>query len=323
MLVRVALLDTDGRGCVAERDERLDEVERLVRLGQALGCGGEPGAGLRAAWEQLRPLVGGREAWLEVRVAGRLQTFGERSRRGAGETFPLRAGGATLGALVVGGRERPLAGRERRALNLAAVVVGLFMENRELARQVAAGRVADALTGCMTRRDGMERIGAEVRRARERGCGAALIFLDVDHLKGLNDRYGHGFGDAVVAAVGAALREGLRGGDVRCRYGGDEFVVLLPDTPCEGAMNVAEKLRGELAGRALEGPEGAVFVAASFGLSTTLPGEEDASALVARADAAMYRAKQDGGNAVRVWPEGREWRRPGGRGVARGGVVGT
>ena len=316
-----------GRGRVAEHEGRLDEVERLVGLGEALGCGGEPGAALRAAWEQLRPLIGGREAWLEVRVAGRVRTFGERRPGGAGETFPLRAGGAAVGALVVGGavggRERPLASGQRRALNLAAVLVGLFMENRELARQLAAGGAADALTGCMTRRDGMERIRAELRQARERGCGAALIFLDVDHLKGLNDRYGHGFGDTVVAAVGAALRDGLRGGDVRCRYGGDEFVALLPDTPCEGAVHVAEKLRGELAGRALEGPEGAVFVAASFGLSTTLPGEDDAGALVARADSAMYRAKRDGGNAVRVWQEGREWRRRIGGGAGRGRVVAT
>ena len=286
----------------------MDEVERLVRVSEALEDSTEPGAALDAAWQELRALVGAREARLEVRLARRVRTFGEPAARAGEERFPLGGGETACGALVVGpaaaGVQQRLAAGERQALRVAAALVGLFVEKVELARQVGPGGVADALTGCMTRREGMARIGAELDRARARRCGASLIFLDVDHLKRLNDRYGHWFGDTALAAVGAALRAGLRGGDVRCRYGGDEFVVLLPDTRCAGAAQVADRLRAELAGRALAGPAGPVSVAASFGVSTTLPGEHDPRTLVARADAAMYRAKRAGGNAVRVWQGG-------------------
>ena len=297
---------------------RLDEVERLVRVGEALEGSTEPGAALDAASQELCALVGGRAARLEVRLAGRMRAYGEPTWRGGEERFPFGTGETACGALVVGaaeaGLEDPLAAGERQALRVAAALVGLFVEKVELARQVGAGGVADGLTGCLTRHEGMERIGAELDRARARRCSASLIFVDVDHLKRLNDRYGHRFGDTALAAVGAALRAGLRGGDVHCRYGGDEFVVLLPDTPCGGAVRVADRLRGELASRALEGPAGPVFVAASFGVSTTLPAEHDAGTLVARADAAMYRAKRAGGNAVRVWQHERPL--PGAAGAA-------
>lgn len=301
-------------------------VEQLARVGAALGRAGGPRGALRAAWEELRGIVRPREACLEVRIAGRLHRFGVTGELECAEVFALGRGGRTRGALMVGrwmgGREEPLGGRERRALQVAAVLVGLFVENLDLAGQAAAGPELDALTGCTMRREGMERIGAEVRRARAQRCGASLIFLDVDHLKGLNDRYGHRFGDAVLAAVGRVLREGLRGADLRCRYGGDEFVVLLPDTRGEDAVRVAEKLRGRLAGQVPGAPDGGGVAAASFGVSTTVGGEGDADTLVARADAAMYRAKRDGGDAVRVWREDPEWRLGAGAGAAAEPVAG-
>ena len=137
----------------------------------------------------------------------------------------------------------------------------------------------------------------------------SLIFIDLDHFKQLNDRYGHLFGDSVLATVGAAMKEALRGSDLRCRYGGEEFVVLLPETSLDGAKRVAESLRRHLARRPIQRPEGSVFVTASLGVSAAMPGELDAKALLARADAAMYRAKRDGRNAVRVWEDYPEWRR--------------
>lgn len=295
----------------------MDELGPLVGLAEALREAREPGAVPRAAWEALRGVIGARDAWLEVPGLGGVHTFGRRRRAAADETFPLGERGTVVGALVVGssvaGREQALRAEERQALKVAAALLGLFVENRELARQ-AAGQGADALTGCWTRRDGMGRIAAELRRAGERRCGVSLIFLDVDGLKGLNDRYGHRVGDGVLAEVGSVLRDGVRGSDVRCRYGGDEFLVLLRDAPRDGALQAAERLRAELARRRVAGPEGAVVATASFGVSRTLAGEYDAGALVARADAAMYRAKRDGGNAVRVWPG--DWRMPGAAGAA-------
>ena len=299
-----------------ESGGRLDELGRLVGLGEALREAREPGGVPLAAWEALRGVIGARDAWLEVRSAGGVHTLGTRRPAAGDETFSLGERGTAAGALVVGGSvaglERPLRAEERQVLKVAAALLGLFVENMELARQVA-GQGADALTGCWTRRDGLERIGAALRRAGGRGCGASLIFLDVDGLKGLNDRYGHRVGDGVLAEVGAVLRDGVRGSDVRCRYGGDEFLVLLRDTPCGGGLQAAERLRAELARRPVASPGGAVVATASFGVSTTLAGEHDAGALVARADAAMYRAKRDGGNAVRAWRG--DWRVPGAAGA--------
>ena len=290
-----------------ESEGRLDELGRLVGLSEALRAARQPRAVPGAAWEALRDVIGGREAWLEVGGGGGVHAFGKRSPAAGDERFSLGEQGTAAGALVIGrsaaGRDGSLAPRERAAVKVAAALLGLFLENMELASEVA-GQGSDALTGCRTRRDGMGRIGAELRRAGERRCGASLIFVDVDDLKMLNDRYGHWVGDEVLAEVGSVLRDGVRGSDVRCRYGGDEFVVLLPDTACEGAAQVAERLRAELARRRVAAPGGTVAAAASFGVSTTLAGEYEAGALVARADAAMYRAKRDGGNAVRVWRGG-------------------
>ena len=295
----------------------MDELGRLVALGEALRAARRPGAVPAAAWEALRDVIGGREAWLEVRGVSGVHAFGRPSPAAGDERFSLGERGTAAGALVIGrsavGRDRPLGPREREAVKVAAVLLGLFVENREVGSQVVGER-ADTLTGCRTRRDGMTRIGTELRRARERRCGASLIFVDVDGLKALNDRYGHWVGDGVLAEVGSVLRDGVRGSDVRCRYGGDEFLVLLRDTRCGGALRAAERLRAGLARRRVAGAEGAVVATASFGVSTTLAGECDAGALVARADAAMYRAKRDGGNAVRVWRG--DWRTPVAAGAA-------
>ena len=175
---------------------------------------------------------------------------------------------------------------------LAAVVQRL--------RPAPAAGAVDALTGCLTVSHGTELIDIELRRARRYGRPAALLFIDLDRFKQINDRCGHALGDAALRAVGAALKSALRGSDLCCRYGGDEFLVLLPETPPEGARHVAESLRRKLAGIAVERPGGAVHVTASIGVAPARPGELDGASLVARADAAMYRAKRAGRNTVRV-----------------------
>ena len=149
----------------------------------------------------------------------------------------------------------------------------------------------------------MEIVNVELRRARRYTRPTALLFIDLDRFKQVNDRYGHSLGDAVLRAVGATLKSALRGSDLCCRYGGDEFMVLLPETPLEGARHVAGSLRRHLAGIAVERPEGAVRVTASVGVAAARPGELDGHSLVARADAAMYRAKRAGRDTVRVWED--------------------
>jgi diguanylate cyclase (GGDEF)-like protein len=114
----------------------------------------------------------------------------------------------------------------------------------------------------------------------------------------VNDRYGHLCGDAVLATVGRRMRDVLRGSDLKCRYGGDEFLVLLPETPLNGARRVAETLRREIAERPIPWAGEALAVTASFGLTQAMPGEINIQSIVARADSALYRAKEAGKNCV-------------------------
>lgn len=222
----------------------------------------------------------------------------------------MRVGEECVGQIGVGradgGRSRPLTVLQRRVLRIAASLAGLSVRNAQLAQQVRERSAVDLLTGCLTKQHGLALIGAELHRARRSKRPVSLIFIDLDRFKQLNDRYGHPLGDTVLSTVGAAMKDALRGSDLRCRYGGDEFVVLLPETPLDGAMHVAGALRRNLLRQAVPWRGGSVSVTASFGVSTAMPGELDAEALLARADTAMYRAKRGGRDAVRVWRD--EWK---------------
>ena len=159
--------------------------------------------------------------------------------------------------------------------------------------------VRDPLTSCVTRRHGMGIFQTEMRRARRSQLPMSLIVFDLDHFKAINDRYGHLAGDAVLGAVGGRMNSVLRGSDLKCRYGGEEFLILLPDTPTQGAMRVAETLRREIEGSSIPWNDDLLRVTASFGITAITPGEMDPLAAIARADEALYRAKQDGRNCVR------------------------
>jgi diguanylate cyclase (GGDEF)-like protein len=146
-------------------------------------------------------------------------------------------------------------------------------------------------------------IDAELRRARRNQMPVTVIMFDLDHFKDVNDRYGHLCGDAVLSAVGKRMKEVLRGSDLKCRWGGEEFLVLLPETPLHGARRVADTLRREIADRPIPWAGEGLTMTASFGVAQTLPGEVNVEAVIARADQALYRAKDDGRNCVRIAPE--------------------
>ena len=122
--------------------------------------------------------------------------------------------------------------------------------------------------------------------------------LDLDHFKAVNDRQGHLCGDQVLVGVGRILRETLRVSDERCRYGGEEFLLVLPDTTAEGAARVAENLRARFAATPVLCARGSVKFTASLGVAQALPGEADVNAVLGRADAALYAAKAAGRNRV-------------------------
>jgi diguanylate cyclase (GGDEF)-like protein len=212
-------------------------------------------------------------------------------------------GGAAIGVLGVRPKNGLLPADRRRVIEAAASLLAVSVKNAQLFREVKDSSVKDTLTGCFTRSHAIDMIDAELRRARRSQTPVSIIMFDLDHFKDINDRYGHLAGDAVLNAIGKRIKEVLRGSDLKCRYGGEEFLVLLPETPLHGARRVAETLRREIAERPVPWAGEGLTITASFGLAQTMPGEVNVQAIISRADQALYRAKDDGRNCVRIGAE--------------------
>src|SRR6185437_8896326 len=156
--------------------------------------------------------------------------------------------------------------------------------------------VTDGLTGLYNRRRLMETLDVEAERS-ERGAGPfSVLMVDVDHFKKYNDTHGHQAGDAVLTRVAGILKEITRQVDCAARYGGEEFLVLLPQTPVDGAAEVAERLRSQLKASGANGGGDAVTV--SVGVAEFPKNGDTTQSVIAAADAALYRAKADGRDRV-------------------------
>lgn len=183
-----------------------------------------------------------------------------------------------------------------QSLALFLTLTAIALERARLFRSV----VYDGLTALYDRRYFDHRLAEEEGRIRRYGGGLALLMLDIDHFKGVNDRYGHLQGDEVLKAVAGAIRASLRQEvDAPCRYGGEEFVVIMPDTDPAGALVVAERIRLSVGGLAFAAPEGTFRVTISGGIAAMEAGQRVAGRdLLAGADAALYRAKSGGRNRI-------------------------
>jgi diguanylate cyclase (GGDEF)-like protein len=190
-----------------------------------------------------------------------------------------------------------LSHEERRALGTAAAFVAIAVRNMGLFQATRDTSVRDSLTGCFRRGHALEVLDRELRRVRRSGRPLSILMFDIDHFKQVNDKFGHLRGDELLQRVGAQLTRVLRATDVPCRYGGDEFLVILPETPLLGAQQVAETLRREVA--ALSGDSdmsAGTPITISVGVAAAVPGELDVVAVIERADTALYRAKRQGRN---------------------------
>ncbi len=309
---------------------RAAELERLVSFGQSLGRSLDFDSIRVAIGMHLHELAGTDKIWVLVREGNEWQALSG-DTRGAKEVLqwddlaeqllagadqnptelsaprtigiPLIVGGTAMGVLGVKTEAGQLPADKLRILEAAAALLAVSVKNAQLFREVKDNSARDALTGCYTRGHSLDVIDAELRRARRSQSPVTLIMFDLDHFKDVNDRPGPLCGDAVLSAVGKRMRDVLRGSDLKCRYGGEEFLVLLPETPLHGARRVAETLRKEIAERPVSWAGEALTVTASFGLAQTLPGEVNVQAVIARADQALYRAKDDGRNCVRIAAE--------------------
>ena len=160
----------------------------------------------------------------------------------------------------------------------------------------------DSLTGLFNRRYFFAVAKREFQRSQRYGHSLALLLLDIDYFKRINDAYGHRAGDQVLRTVAGIMRNGLRQVDIPCRYGGEEFVMLLPETPLDTAIAVAQRLGATLAATPISTEKGPLPVTVSIGVAGLINGENlTLDLLLERADQAMYTAKQAGRNRVQVW----------------------
>jgi diguanylate cyclase (GGDEF)-like protein len=196
----------------------------------------------------------------------------------------------------VGEEVRTYAVHGEPLLDESGSVIGMTTVSLDVTdmRRVEVAAHTDYLTGAYNRRGIDELIAQEIERTERYGGTFSVVLLDIDHFKSVNDAHGHQAGDGVLQEVVACLRLELRSVDQIGRWGGEEFLLLLPQVDGDEASRAAERLRERVAAHRFE-PSGPLTI--SSGVATWRPGETRA-ALVARADAALYRAKNGGRNAV-------------------------
>jgi diguanylate cyclase (GGDEF)-like protein len=156
----------------------------------------------------------------------------------------------------------------------------------------------DCLTGIATRRHFMEAVAREIDRASRYARPISLALIDVDHFKDVNDTHGHPVGDEILRALVERLQEGLREHDLLGRLGGEEFGIVLPETPLKAAATMARRLCARIAERPLLSTVGPIPLTISIGVSACRDPDGQAERLVADADRALYRAKLDGRDRV-------------------------
>ena len=179
--------------------------------------------------------------------------------------------------------------------------VGSAIENARLFGEVQRLARIDELTGLLNRRHFFERAEQELARAKRYKRPLSAILLDVDHFKRVNDNHGHAVGDEVLRVVARRCRETVRSVDILGRYGGEEFVILVPDTSEAGTGEVlAERLRACIAQEPIASSGEAIAVTISLGVAGLRPDTDDLAKLLDRADTALYAAKEAGRNCVKL-----------------------
>ncbi len=236
-----------------------------------------------------------------------LEMWGEKSCL----TVPMQSVDGPMGLLNLWDKEQERTyteGEMALAVSLAELA-GEAVRNAKLLRRLRSLSESDSLTGLANHRKLHEVLAHEQARAERYGSHFSLVMLDIDEFKLLNDTHGHPAGDAVLRRVGALLSEQTRAADVVGRYGGDEFLLVLPETSADEAGALAEKLRAALRDEPYVTAAGEqIPIHASFGIAAYPEDVPDANGLVALADANLYASKRRGGDAVTGSEEERQLR---------------
>ncbi|MDX9710517.1 MAG: diguanylate cyclase [Trichloromonas sp.] len=194
--------------------------------------------------------------------------------------------------------ERELRARILRFLSGKKRIEKLRTTNKQLARMA----ITDPLTGIGNRRHFDEALSAELKRNNRSRTPLALLMIDIDHFKRVNDSIGHQGGDGILKIVAETLRVSVRSYDTLCRFGGEEFAIIMPDTSASQAASVAERIRREIAAINARETYGDFPLTVSIGLRAVRETETiEAAQLISEADQALYRAKNDGRNRVEIY----------------------
>jgi len=181
--------------------------------------------------------------------------------------------------------------------------VKILLRMRALSLEVEHLAITDPLTELFNRRHLFNIGEREFARARRQGLPLSCIMADIDHFKSVNDQYGHEVGDEVLCSIAQRLQSVLREVDVLARYGGEEFVALLPDTPGQEALEVAERLRHTITDVPVTTSAGAIQIRISLGVAQLSPEMNGLDDLINAADMALYSAKREGRDRSYLRPE--------------------
>jgi len=322
----IARAEAAAAGADAERArEQSRKLQQLMDFGHALANALDRTSLQQALWKHLPAFAANRGFWVFIRerdewdvvvqdgsgalptveqlrevTAHALAATGDRSApAGLGDDacFPLVASGDIVGVAGIRG-DTPLTIEQRNLVGAAATVMAIGVKNMQLFLETRELSLRDGLTGCFNHGYALNALEAELHRSRRTGAPLSILMFDVDHFKTVNDRFGHLFGDDLLSAVGEQLGHSMRTSDIRCRYGGDEFLVILPETPALGAQKVADMLRQDIAGLRVGTDSNWMAVTVSIGIAAAGAGELDPKAFIQRADEALYRAKSAGRNRL-------------------------
>ncbi len=185
-----------------------------------------------------------------------------------------------------------------RLFTILADLASAAAENARLYQRTQELAITDGLTGLYLRRFFNQRLEEEISRFTEHGTPFSLLIMDLDHFKRINDRLGHLVGDQVLAQLAEVLRGETRITDILCRFGGEEFALLLPSTPCSSGLVLAERIRSHVAQRPFLVLQESLSLAVSIGLAGCPDHGRGTELLIKAADEALYAAKRAGRNRV-------------------------
>jgi diguanylate cyclase (GGDEF)-like protein len=277
-----ALYHTDGEQytCRAVRSLRGESVAYAIpaRVVRAVAAPGEP------------PVVPPEDSEIRDHVPAEVSVVA-----------PLDLGEGNAGLLILGRRmtDAPYEPHDLALLRALADASAIALRNAELVDRLRAQATIDPLTGCHNRRGFDEILSVEFARARRYSRPLSVVLLDIDHFKHINDDFGHEVGDHALQRIGRAVRHTFRATDSACRYGGEEFALIFPETGKEEAFRLAERLR-LLIEQLPPNAEVPRSLTASFGIASFPDDAAETAELLRAADRALYQAKARGRNRVEM-----------------------